>query len=99
MTIVFDRGMNSTDNIEHVIDKMHVVGALPSSMCKVLFQIPLSDYEEEWESEKKNIVKAHMIQEQRYQDAFLYLVCVLSCVLLCLPFSVCITFEELATSV
>jgi hypothetical protein len=55
-----------------------------------------SDYEEEWESEKKNIVKAHMIQEQRYQEAFLSLVCVLSCVLLCLPFSVCITFEELA---
>ena len=31
MTIVFDRGMNSTDNIEQVLDKMHVVGALPSS--------------------------------------------------------------------
>ena len=55
MTIVFDRGMNSTNNIEQVLDKMHVVGALPSSMCKDLFQISLSEFEKEWENGKKNI--------------------------------------------
>jgi len=70
MTIVFDRGMNSTDNIEQVLDKMHVVGALPSSMCKDLFQIPLSDYEEEWENRKKNVVKAHRIKGTWYGKEF-----------------------------
>ena len=70
MTIIFDRGMNSTDNIEQVLDKMHVVGALPSSMCKDLYQIPLSDYEEEWENGKKNIVKAHRIKETWYEKEF-----------------------------
>ena len=70
MTIVFDRGMNSTDNIEQVLDKMHVVGALPSSMCKDLYQIPLSDYEEEWENGKKNIVKAHRIKGVWYEKEF-----------------------------
>jgi len=70
MTIVFDRGMNSTDNIEQVLDKMHVVGALPSSMCKDLFQIPLSDYEEEWENGKKNVVKAHRIKGTWYEKEF-----------------------------
>jgi len=70
MTIVFDRGMNSTDNIEHVLDKMHVVGALPSSMCKGLYQIPLSDFEEEWENGKKNKVKAHRIRGTWYEKEF-----------------------------
>ncbi|HNW37679.1 MAG TPA: IS1634 family transposase, partial [Methanosarcina vacuolata] len=70
MTIVFDRGMNSTDNIEQVLDKMHVVGALPSSMCKDLYQIPLSDYEEGWENGKKNIVKAHRIKGTWYEKEF-----------------------------
>ena len=70
ITIVFDRGMNSTDNIEHVLDKMHVVGALPSSMCKDLFQISLSDFEEEWENGKKNIIKAHRVNGNWYEKEF-----------------------------
>ena len=70
ITIVFDRGMNSTDNIKQVLDKMHVVGALPSSMCKDLFQIPLSEFEEEWENGKKNIVKAHRIKGAWYEKEF-----------------------------
>lgn len=70
ITIVFDRGMNSTDNIEQVLDKMHVVGALPSSMCKDLFQIPLSDFEEEWENGKKHIIKAHRIMGKWYERDF-----------------------------
>jgi transposase len=70
MTIVFDRGMNSTDNIEQVLDKMHIVGALPSSMCKDLYQVHLSDYEEEWENGKKNIAKAHRIKGTWYEKEF-----------------------------
>ena len=70
MTIVFDRGMNSTANIKMVSDKMYVVGALPSSMCKELFEIPLSDFEEEWENGKKNIFKAHRIKGVWYEKEF-----------------------------
>jgi transposase len=71
MTIVFDRGMNSTANIKMVSDKMYVVGALPSSMCKELFEIPLSDFEEEWENGKKNIIKAHRIKGVWYEKEFI----------------------------
>jgi len=70
MTIVFDRGMNSTDNIKQVLEKMHVVGALPSSMCKDLFRISLPEFEEEWENGKKNIVKAHRIKGVWYEKEF-----------------------------
>ena len=71
MTFVFDRGMNSTANIKMVSDKMYVVGALPSSMCKELFEIPLSDFEEEWENGKKNIIKAHRIKGVWYEKEFI----------------------------
>jgi len=70
ITIVFDRGMNSTDNIKHVSDKMHVVGALPASMCKDLYQIPLSEFEEEWKNGKENNVKAHRINGKWYDKEF-----------------------------
>jgi hypothetical protein len=39
-------GMNSTLNIEKALDKMHVVGSLPSSMCNELFRIPVSDFDD-----------------------------------------------------
>ena len=51
--------------------KMHVVGALPSSMCKDLYQIPLSDFEEDWENGKKNSVKSHRITGVWYEKKFI----------------------------
>lgn len=58
MTIIFDRGMNSTPNIEKALDKMHVVGSLPSSMCKELFKKPISDFKETWKNGNENTIMA-----------------------------------------
>jgi len=58
MTIIFDRGMNSTLNIEKALDKMHVVGSLPSSMCKELFKMPISDFKETWKNGNENTIMA-----------------------------------------
>ena len=58
MTIIFDRGMNSTPNIEKALDKMHVVGSLPSSMCKELFKMPISDFKETWKNGNENTIMA-----------------------------------------
>lgn len=58
MTIIFDRGMNSTPNIEKALDKMHVVGSLPSSMCKELFKIPISEFKETWKNGNENLIMA-----------------------------------------
>jgi transposase len=58
MTIIFDRGMNSTPNIEKALGKMHVVGSLPSSMCKELFKMPISDFKETWKNGNENTILA-----------------------------------------
>jgi transposase len=39
-------------------------------MCKDLFQIPLSDFEEEWENGKNNLIKAHRIMGKWYEQDF-----------------------------
>jgi transposase len=66
MTIIFDRGMNSTSNIEKVLDKMHAVGSLPSSMCKELFSIPVSDFDVTWENGNGHMIRAHLVTGNWY---------------------------------
>jgi transposase len=68
ITIIFDRGMNSTPNIEKVLDKMHVVGSLPSSMCKELFSIPVSDFDVVWENGSEHTIKAHLVTGNWYNQ-------------------------------
>lgn len=44
MVIVIDRGCNSTDNIEFVLSKMHIVGAAKANQVRDMHEIPLDMY-------------------------------------------------------
>jgi len=44
MILVFDKGNNSDDNINKVIENMHVVGSVKRNQVKALMEIPLSEY-------------------------------------------------------
>ncbi len=46
MIMVFDRGINSTDNFEKVRGSMHVIAALNRAQARRLFRLPLSDFTE-----------------------------------------------------
>lgn len=49
VTVVFDRGNNSEDNISFLEDgdfRLHYVGGLKRNQCESLFCVPLSDYRE-----------------------------------------------------
>lgn len=70
VVIVFDRGMNSTENIQKAKEKMHVVGSLPASMCKDLFQKPISLFSESWENAHGHIIKAHPVSDNWYGTNF-----------------------------
>lgn len=71
IVIVFDRGMNSTENIKKAVEKMHVVGSLPSSMCKDLFKIPISEFGETWENASGHIIKALTVTDRWYDTNFI----------------------------
>lgn len=53
LTIVFDRGVNSTENFDEVLGVMHVIGALDRPQAKALFEVPLEKFEEVAKDGKK----------------------------------------------
>jgi transposase len=71
VVVVFDRGMNSTENIRKAIEKMHVVGSLPAPMCKEFFQIPVSEFSETWENARGHTIKAYPVAEKWYETNFM----------------------------
>jgi transposase len=46
LVMVFDRGINSTDNFAHVRDAMHVIAALNRQQARRFLRIPLSRFRE-----------------------------------------------------
>jgi transposase len=71
IAIVFDRGMNSTENIQKAVERMHVVGSLPESMCRDLFQIPVSEFNETWTNSRGNTLSAYRIAKSWYGRDFI----------------------------
>ena len=65
--LIFDRGMNYNGNIGKAVDKIHVVGLLPASMCKNELKIPVSEYAESWKNSNGNIIKAHYVVGNWYK--------------------------------
>ena len=70
VVIIFDRGMNSTENIQKAIENMHVVGSLPASMCKDLLHYPTSMFTESWENAHGHIIRAHPVSDKWYETNF-----------------------------
>jgi transposase len=46
LVVVFDRGVNSTENFDDVLGAMHVIAAVNRQEARRLFQTPLSEYHE-----------------------------------------------------
>lgn len=70
VVMVFDRGMNSAENIKKAVEQMHIVGSLPSSMCKTLFEIPVSEFSEKWENASGNTIMAYPVSGNWYEKDF-----------------------------
>ena len=56
MVLVIDRGCNSTDNIELVLSKMHIVGAAKANQVRDIHEIPLNRYEFLYKSGKHDVL-------------------------------------------
>jgi transposase len=46
MVLAFDRGMNSKDNIDKLVDKIHIIGGVKRNQLGELWNIPLSKFNE-----------------------------------------------------
>ncbi len=55
IVLVIDRGCNSTDNIELVLSKMHIVGAAKANQVRDMHEIPLNRYEFLYKSRRYDV--------------------------------------------
>ncbi|MFA4955816.1 MAG: IS1634 family transposase [Candidatus Methanoperedens sp.] len=70
MTVVFDKGNNSEDNINKILENMHVVGSLKHNQVKTLMEVPLSDYDFLYKSSKVNEVYGYRTKKQVFGQTF-----------------------------
>jgi transposase len=70
MTVVFDKGNNSDDNINKALENMHVVGSLKRNQVKALMEVPLSEYDFLYKSSKVNEVYGYRTKKHVFGQEF-----------------------------
>ena len=70
MTVVFDKGNNSDDNINKALENMHVVGSLKRNQVKALMEVPLSEYDFLYKSSKVNEVFGYRTKKYVFGQEF-----------------------------
>ncbi len=59
MVLVMDWGNNSPDNLESVLDKMHIIGGLKKSQFPDLLEVPHKEFSFLYRNEKDHIIKGY----------------------------------------
>lgn len=70
MTVVFDKGNNSDDNINKALENMHVLGSLKRNQVKALMEVPLSEYDFLYKSSKVNEVYGYRTKKHVFGQEF-----------------------------
>ena len=70
MTVVFDKGNNSDENINKILENMHIVGSLKRNQVKALMEIPLSEYNHLYKSSKVNEVYGYRTKQHVFGQEF-----------------------------
>jgi transposase len=70
MTVVFDKGNNSEDNINKILENMHVIGSLKHNQVKALMEVPLSEFDFLYKSSKVNEVYGYRTKKHVFGQEF-----------------------------
>ena len=70
MTVVFDKGNNSDDNINKALENMHVIGSLKRNQVKALMEITMSEYDFLYKSSKVNEVYGYRTKKHVFGQEF-----------------------------
>lgn len=68
LSIIFDKGINSEDNINKVLDKMHIIGSLSRSEAGDLLEVPLKQFEPIYTNDKGHQISAWRTRGVRFGD-------------------------------
>jgi len=70
MTVVFDKGNNSDDNINKALENMHVIGSLKRNQVKALMEVTMSEYNFLYKSSKVNEVYGYRTKKHVFGQEF-----------------------------
>jgi transposase len=70
MTVVFDKGNNSDDNINKALENMHVIGSLKRNQVKALMEVTMSEYDFLYKSSKVNEVYGYRTKKHVFGQEF-----------------------------
>jgi transposase len=70
MALVFDKGINSDDNVEMILERMHLVGSVPRSMAEELLKAPMSRFKHVYTNAKGHDISAWRTRETFYGREF-----------------------------
>jgi len=70
MTVVFDKGNNSDDNINKALENMHVLGSLKRNQVKALMEVTISEYDFLYKSSKVNEVYGYRTKKHVFGQEF-----------------------------
>lgn len=74
LVFVFDRGNNSEENIPHIDDKFHFIGALRKNQLKHLFDVSFAQFEDIYTNKKENLIKGYRTSEEVYNENYTVIV-------------------------
>jgi len=66
LVFVFDRGNNSKENIPHIEEKFHFIGALKKNQLRHLFDVGMEKFEDLYTSKNENQIRGHRTTEDVY---------------------------------
>ncbi len=70
MTVVFDKGNNSDDNINKALENMHVIGSLKRNQVNALMEVTMSEYDFLYKSSKVNEVYGYRTKKHVFGQEF-----------------------------
>jgi|GEM_PF-584587 len=59
MVLVMDRGNNSPENLESILDRMHIIGGLKKNQFPDLLEIPRKEFSFLYRNEKDHVIKGY----------------------------------------
>ena len=76
ITLVFDKGNNSEDNLNKILEDMHIIGSAKRNQVKKLFEIPVSEYVSLYKNSNENQISGyrskHVLFGQEYTVVVIY---------------------------
>jgi transposase len=66
LVAVFDRGNNSQENIDALVQRLHLIGTVKQAQAKELLDVPLENFEKAFVNGREHVIRAYRTKAEFY---------------------------------